>query len=845
MPTNQSDYVPQNKPINLYERPLSKGMLGDLASNQLPKGAMLTSENYIIGLKGMKRRPGLGLFNPTSIVRYPPLMDIITLWQTDGQQITLVIDSKFIYTVSPTVYYPLYDNYMEGTARYSGGALHGSSGAHWLINDIYPGDELVLNSGGTTEIALISGWTNSNTLALSGTLLGSYKPASSYAIRRAFKLYSENDLVDWTIMLGADDLNRVVFADGTRKLRATDGSTFGLLNSNIEYTPRCVLSWRDRLLIAKTIEPTSLKINFKGSVTYSPTSTTVTLDSNGSLVDDLYNESTLYIDGGTGSGQSKYITDYYGTALNYATGTPMYATGNAVSATGTTVVLAVGSSAVNDYYNNNIITIVSGTGSGQIRVITDYVGATRTCTVPVWSVNPDATSVYKIGPATTTSFVLEAGSSASDDFYNGFQVSITTGVGVGQTAIITDYVGATRTCTVTNWGIIPTGATAYAIQYQPRTVVTDAWGTRPDSTSTYQLVSKGIVPSVEFLQRFRWSTVLTNTEFDPLQFIDLPYTSASIRRIVPLGNMVVLYFHTSIWIGRPTNIANDSLPYYFEKVDTGGVGLVGMKAVTTFFDSHFFVGQDDIYMLSLQGSIQPLGMQSIKDALDACHHKDYIWACSDPDNSRLVFGFPQNDTSMVQLWSYEYKAKAWSYDLVSATCLSRQPIFASITYDDIPTNITYDSLGTYDTTYDEVSPPTQSDKLWLGASGQLVYYTDNGVVDVQGPSSIISTFVTPDYDLDYPDDDKTFLRLTMRIEEDHLDNITFAMYGSNNYGVTWRNLGNLIIRAHQLEGKIDFKLTGSAIRFKGINGQQIVPFTITELGYRISVRGTEVNQNSL
>jgi hypothetical protein len=42
------------------------------------------------------------------------------------------------------------------------------------------------------------------------------------------------------------------------------------------------------------------------------------------------------------------------------------------------------------------IKIYSGTGSGQTRMISDYTGATITCTVSTWDTNPDSTSVYNI-----------------------------------------------------------------------------------------------------------------------------------------------------------------------------------------------------------------------------------------------------------------------------------------------------------------------------------------------------------------------------------------------------------------------------------------------------------------
>lgn len=72
----------------------------------------------------------------------------------------------------------------------------------------------------------------------------------------------------------------------------------------------------------------------------------------------------------------------------------------ATAGSASTITLAVGSSAVDDWYNGLIIFITSGTGSLQARRITDYVGSTRVATVqPNWNTNPASGSVYTIMPS--------------------------------------------------------------------------------------------------------------------------------------------------------------------------------------------------------------------------------------------------------------------------------------------------------------------------------------------------------------------------------------------------------------------------------------------------------------
>jgi len=94
-------------------------------------------------------------------------------------------------------------------------------------------------------------------------------------------------------------------------------------------------------------------------------------------------------------------------------------TGTAQAGSTTTITLASTASATNDIYNGMTVYISSGTGDGQIKVITDYVGSTYTATVSTWTTNPDNTSVYEVMPA----------------------VSITTSEGSGAAARVSSVVG--------------------------------------------------------------------------------------------------------------------------------------------------------------------------------------------------------------------------------------------------------------------------------------------------------------------------------------------------------------------------------------------------------------------
>lgn len=69
--------------------------------------------------------------------------------------------------------------------------------------------------------------------------------------------------------------------------------------------------------------------------------------------------------------------------------------GTAQAGGASTIQLETGESAVDDAYNNYIVILVGGTGSGQARFIEDYVGATRTATVTgTWTTNPASGTKY-------------------------------------------------------------------------------------------------------------------------------------------------------------------------------------------------------------------------------------------------------------------------------------------------------------------------------------------------------------------------------------------------------------------------------------------------------------------
>ncbi len=164
------------------------------------------------------------------------------------------------------------------------------------------------------------------------------------------------------------------------------------------------------------------------------------------------------------SAGSAYVLSSYGKSE---------ASGTAQAGAATTITLAAGDTNADDYYNGMVIEITGGEGAGQWARITDYVSSTKIATLATtWGITPDNTSTYQIlggytGTAqagASTTITLASGESATDDFYNGMLVRITSGTGSGQVRRITDYVGSSKVATVdTAWTTPPNNTSVYRV----------------------------------------------------------------------------------------------------------------------------------------------------------------------------------------------------------------------------------------------------------------------------------------------------------------------------------------------------------------------------------------------
>ena len=90
--------------------------------------------------------------------------------------------------------------------------------------------------------------------------------------------------------------------------------------------------------------------------------------------------------------------------------------GTAQAGAASTITLDAGASAVDDFYNGLFVRTNGGTGPGQARLITDYVGSTKVATVAfAWETNPSSNTTFTVGfveNQSVNSFQLDAATSS-------------------------------------------------------------------------------------------------------------------------------------------------------------------------------------------------------------------------------------------------------------------------------------------------------------------------------------------------------------------------------------------------------------------------------------------------
>lgn len=130
--------------------------------------------------------------------------------------------------------------------------------------------------------------------------------------------------------------------------------------------------------------------------------------------------------------------------------------------------------------------------------------------------------------------------------------------------------------------------------------------------------------------------------------------------------------------------------------------------------------------------------------------------------------------------------------------------------------------------------------LCVGLNSKLYVLSDTQTQDF-GSSRVEAELIFPDWDEGEPDYDKTWLRFSARIDRVLSADLALTISFSLNAGQTWKSAGIIKIAAGYREGFVNFKATGSIIRFSLRTSSAVECFRVTEVTRRVVGRGVEVH----
>lgn len=337
-------------------------------------------------------------------------------------------------------------------------------------------------------------------------------------------------------------------------------------------------------------------------------------------------------------------------------------------------------------------------------------------------------------------------------------------------------------------------------------------------------------------QRFRWSSLSDPRNFSiPTNYLDLPYVNGALKRIVAMGQFLMAYFEDAVFKGTLTNYP--LLPVRFDPVETGGIGLIGPKAITSYLGGHFWVGQDDMYVMNAEGA-QRIGSPVIRETIKKCEYYGKVYVAVDPWNHCVVFGLPRDQDHIQRLWRYEYRSGVWSYEDRQADLISNPVVNTTLDWNDL--SGTWDNLGNVFATWDAMDLRDPRRLLFYAWAG-VIWKQDPALPDDDSVGPISAEFTTRDFDFNEPDALKTWVRLGVKIDRfDGVEELTtFAVQVSTNRGRTWKAVGNLVIGPTFDEGYVNFRATGSTCRFRLVTASTAHPYRIVEYVQKVRLHGQE------
>lgn len=344
----------------------------------------------------------------------------------------------------------------------------------------------------------------------------------------------------------------------------------------------------------------------------------------------------------------------------------------------------------------------------------------------------------------------------------------------------------------------------------------------------------------EVRSRILWSTLADDTDFSvAANYMDLPYSGGNLMGILGLGDLLMFYYDDAVYAGYPTNYPN--LPFRPVRLETGKIGLVSTRGVGAYLGGHMFVGQNDFYFTDGK-EIKGLGDPIARELLPTMENPGWSYVAADVLNSSVLFGVSDIDDKISRIWRMDSRTGAWSYDPISTEMITNPIVNAALAWDTLTGS--WDDLGTTYASWNKMAILDTQRRVIVESGRQLWRESIDGAVDF-GSASVPVVIETKDHDFGDPDSSKTFVWLSLKIDWNNVltDTLMFNVSVSTNRGRTWKSGGTMYIAAGHDEGWVNFRATGSTMRFKLTSSSGVGSYYISEYTLRVVKLGDELDMS--
>ena len=229
----------------------------------------------------------------------------------------------------------------------------------------------------------------------------------------------------------------------------------------------------------------------------------------------------------------------------------------------------------------------------------------------------------------------------------------------------------------------------------------------------------------------------------------------------------------------------------------------------------------------------------------------------DPLESRVVVATSEGGQYLDRLWFWNYKTKGWSFlgadlntDGFTLQAISGANYVDQLLIDELDGSWDFDTNPYAGLAFDALLRTSLGVDVFAFDENGYLYKFDPSVSNhsIHGLTVPVKTsLVTQDLDFERPDDTKTFTELGLRMDDQMPDRsavVSLLVEGSTDRCRSWRTLGTARFAVGDDEDKINFRLTGSAVRFRLTSSDVVEPWTLLEMTLRARARTDREPQRS-